>query len=71
MSSRYLSLDFEMFYVSNIVSKDKETAVQTIEYYNKDRHKPVKYDNLTINYDERQPAYRTGGVSAPYYEENK
>jgi hypothetical protein len=64
-------IDFEMNYVSGIVSKDKETAVQTIQYYDKAKHKPVKYDELTINFDERQPAYRTGGVTAPYYEENK
>ena len=63
-------MDFEMFYVSGIVSKNKDTAVQTIQYYNPDNHKPVKYDSLTINFDERQPAYRTG-VAAPYYEENK
>ena len=60
-----------MSYISGIVSKDKETTVQTVEYYNQNKHKPVKYDELTINFDERQPAYRTGGVSAPYYEENK
>ena len=63
-------LDFKMFYVSGIVSKDKETTIQTIKSYDPAVNKPVQYDAFTINFADRKPPYREG-VEAPYYDENK
>jgi hypothetical protein len=63
-------LSFEMNYVDKVVSKDKETTIQTVEYYNPEKHVVKQFDTLEINQDERQPAYKNG-VEAPYYPENK
>ena len=62
-------LSFSMNYIDKIVSNNKETGVQTIADYDPEVNKPVEFDELTIYYDERQPAYRNG-VDAPYYPEN-
>ena len=64
------TLSFTMNYVDKIVSNDKETGIQTISDYDPAVNIPKEFDTLTINYADRQPAYRTG-VDAPYYEENK
>ena len=63
-------LSFEMNYVDKVVSKDKQTAIQTVEHYNPEKHVVKQFDTLEINQDERQPAYKNG-VEAPYYPENK
>jgi hypothetical protein len=63
-------LSFEMNYVDKVVSKDKETTIQTVEYYNPEKHVVKQFDTLEINQDERQPAYKNG-VEAPYYPEDK
>lgn len=64
------TLSFTMNYVDKIVSSDKLTGIQTISDYDPEVNVPKQFDTLTINYADRQPAYRTG-VDAPYYEENK
>lgn len=64
-------IDLRMFYVNGVVTNNKETGEQTIIDYNPEVTTPVQFDSLTINYAERQPAYRTGGVTAPYYDENR
>lgn len=63
-------LSMSMNYVNNIKTTDKETKVFTIAEYDSTKNTIVNFDNLTINYSDRSPAYRTG-VSAPYYTENK
>ena len=63
-------LDLHMYYVDKIVTNDKETGIQTVADYDPATNVPVEFDTLTINYADRQPAYRTG-VDTPYYEENK
>lgn len=59
-----------MNYVKAVEAIDKETGVMTVDKYDPNKHTIVNFDNLTINYSDRNPAYRTG-VSAPYYNENK
>ena len=59
-----------MNYVSNVVSTNKETGILTVNDYDSSKNTIVNFDNLTINYSDRSPAYRTG-VSAPYYNENR
>ena len=64
------SITLKMSYVDAVVSTDKETSVLTVNEYNPAKNVVKDYDTLTINYSDRNPAYRTG-VSAPYYNENK
>ena len=64
------SITLKMSYVDAVVSTDKETGVLTVNEYNPAKNVVKDYDTLTINYSDRNPAYRTG-VSAPYYNENK
>ena len=73
------TLNLSMYVVNNVVSTNKETGIQTVRTYDEakalsqaaGKEAVTKFDSLTINYSNRQPAYRTGGVSAPYYTENK
>ena len=64
------AIKVKMNYVSNVVSTNKETGVLTVNDYDSSKNTIVNFDNLTINYADRSPAYRTG-VSAPYYDENR
>ena len=64
------TLKMSMNYVNGVESIDKETSVMTVYEYDPSIHTITNFDNLTINYSDRNPAYRTG-VSAPYYTENK
>ena len=64
------SINLKMYYVDKVVSTDKETSIQSVPDYDPAVHTHKKFDELTINYADRQPAYRTG-VSTPYYDENK
>lgn len=64
------SIKISMNYVKAVEAIDKETGVMTVDKYDPNKHTIVNFDNLTINYSDRNPAYRTG-VSAPYYNENK
>ena len=63
-------LSFSMNYVDKVVSKDKETSIQTVLSYDPEVHVVKEFDTLVINQSERQPAYKNG-VAAPYYDENK
>ena len=73
------TLNLSMYVVNNVQSTSKETGIQTIRTYDEakalsqaaSKEAVTKFDNLTINYSDRQPAYRTGGVAAPYYPENQ
>ena len=64
------AINVRMNYVSNVVSTNKETGILTVNDYDSSKNTIVNFDNLTINYTDRSPAYRTG-VSAPYYDENR
>ena len=65
--------------INNVVSTNEETDIQTVRTYDEAKALSVaagkeavtKFDSLIINYSDRQPAYRTGGVTAPYYPENQ
>ena len=64
------SINLKMNYVGGIVSTAKDTGIQTVADYDPAVNTAVQFDELTINYADRTPAYRTG-VDAPYYDENK
>lgn len=64
------AINLKMYYVDKIVTNDKLTGIQTVPDYDPAVHVHKKFDELTINYADRTPAYRNG-VSAPYYPENK
>lgn len=65
------AITMKMNYVKDVESIAKDTGIISISNYNSAKNTVVNFDNLTINYADRQPAYRTGGVTAPYYDENK
>ena len=73
------TLNLSMYVVNNVVSTNEETDIQTVRTYDEAKALSVaagkeavtKFDSLIINYSDRQPAYRTGRVTAPYYPENQ
>ena len=64
------AIKLEMNYVDKIVSSDKDTGIQSVTDYDPAVNVCKQFDELTINYADRTPAYRTG-VTDPYYPEHK
>lgn len=63
------AINFASNSIPGVVNTAKDTGILTVKPYDSSVV-PEKHDTLTINYAERSPEYRTGGVSAPYYTEN-
>ena len=67
----YNTLTVDFYYVQNALSPNKETGYLTINQYDGETVKRIDepFDTLTINYSDRNVAYRNG-VSSPVYTEN-